>query len=386
MIDAPPSATPMPAQPVATVTSAEALPPPPDPLPHAVAPAVTVPSLESRLPTGRRRLRPGTARRDASSSSPGAMRYAAASPSASRLGARRRTPTSSPGAIACACAPRSTSTPATHSPGWPRTSTPPSRAFSRPRRHARTRVLLAGHMRDLWDGGAAIVAAMTDDTVAGGGIRVTTPLDLWVHGLMGVEERIGTCTADAVLLELGATHYEREYGPGAHAAGLAVYVGSLYQSNRSTFRPLMRVSRGVRNLIAGRGGGGGGGDRGAAGAPGASPPPVPAQTGAPAKSATGTLAAGRRADGGPDDGSRYRRCAHRRSASTTRRARERGRRTGGRRDGRGRHRGARGGPSRRSPAPPTPPSGIGALQGTLRMDAAESGSEAAGGFRASAFE
>ena len=114
-------------------------------------------------------------------------------------------------------------------------------------------VLLAGHMRDLWDGGAAIVAAMTDDTVAGGGIRVTTPLDLWVHGLMGVEERIGTCTADAVLLELGATHYEREYGPGAHAAGLAVYTGSLYQSSRSTFRPLMRVSSGVRNLIAGGG-------------------------------------------------------------------------------------------------------------------------------------
>ena len=79
-------------------------------------------------------------------------------------------------------------------------------------------VLLAGHMSDLWDGGAAIVAAMTDDTAAGGGIRVTTPLDLWVHGLMGVEERIGTCTADAVLMELGATHYEREYGrcPGSH--------------------------------------------------------------------------------------------------------------------------------------------------------------------------
>ena len=111
-------------------------------------------------------------------------------------------------------------------------------------------VLLAGHMRDLWDGGAAIVAAMTDDTVAGGGIRVTTPLDLWVHGLMGVEERIGTCTADAVLMELGATHYEREYGPGVHAAGLAVYTGSLYQSSRSAFRPLMRVSSGVRNLIA----------------------------------------------------------------------------------------------------------------------------------------
>ena len=150
-------------------------------------------------------------------------------------------------------------------------------------------VLLAGHMRDLWDGGAAIVAAMTDDTAAGGGIRVTTPLDLWVHGLMGVEERIGTCTADAVLTELGATHYEREYGPGVHAAGLAVYAGSLYQSSRSSFRPLMRVSSGVRNLIAGGGDGGGGCDAGAGDAPGASPPPAPAAGGAGTQAASKTL-------------------------------------------------------------------------------------------------
>ena len=152
-------------------------------------------------------------------------------------------------------------------------------------------VLLAGHMSDLWDGGTAIVAAMTDDTVAGGGIRVTTPLDLWLHGLMGVEERIGTCTADAVLMELSATHYEREYGPGVHAAGLAVYTGSLYQSSRSTFRPLMRVSSGVRNLIAGGGGGGGGGDGGAGSAPAASPPPAPAAGGAETDASSETLRA-----------------------------------------------------------------------------------------------
>ena len=154
-------------------------------------------------------------------------------------------------------------------------------------------VLLAGHMRDLWDGGAAIVAAMTDDTVVGGGIRVTTPLDLWVHGLMGVEERIGTCTADAVLMELGATHYEREYGPGVHAAGLAVYTGSLYQSSRSSFRPLMRVSSGVRNLIAGGGGGSGGGDGGGGtgGAPAVSPPRAPAAGDAGTQAASATLSA-----------------------------------------------------------------------------------------------
>ena len=148
-------------------------------------------------------------------------------------------------------------------------------------------VLLAGHMRDLWDGGAAIVAAMTDDTVAGGGLRVTAPLDLWVHDLMGVEERIGTCTADAVLMESSATHYEREYGPGVHAAGLAVYTGSLYQSSRSTFRPLMRVSSGVRNLIAAGGGEGDGGGS----APVASSPPTPAAGGAGTQTASRTLCA-----------------------------------------------------------------------------------------------
>ena len=146
-------------------------------------------------------------------------------------------------------------------------------------------VLLAGHMSDLWDGGAAIVAAMTDDTAAGGGIRVTTPLDLWVHGLMGVEERIGTCTADAVLVESSATHYEREYGPGVHAAGLAMYTGSLYLSSRSSFRPLMRVSSGMRNLIAGGSGDGDGGARAA------SPAPAPAAGGTGTQAASETLCA-----------------------------------------------------------------------------------------------
>ena len=194
----------------------------------------------------------------------------------------------------------------------PRASTPPSRAFSTSTPPARTRCCSPGHMRDRWDGGAAIVAAMADDTVAGGGIRVTTPLDLWVHGLMGVEERIGTCTADAVLMELGATHYEREYGPGAHAAGLAVYTGSLYQSSRSTFRPLIRVSSGVRNLIAGGGGGGGCGDGGGDGGGGSCSDRITA-AGAGGNGCGGRARhreARRRVQsrGGAGDGSRCRRC------------------------------------------------------------------------------
>ena len=294
MIDTHPCATPMPAQPVATVTSTATLPPPPAPLPHDVAPEFTDPvsnldflpvddafALEMRSETieqlvGGDALRRGESER---------IEAGRSQTNADLVAGRDRV--------------------RVHGSLHEHTG----HGFAEQGAHLHTTVdgtldvhagnedtvLLAGHMRDLWDGGTAIVAAMTDDTAAGGGIRVTTPLDLWVHGLMGVEERIGTCTADAVLLELGATHYEREYGPGVHAAGLAVYTGALYQSSRSTFRPLMRVSSGVRNLIAGGdgGGAGGGSDGGAGDAPGASPPPVPAQTGAAAESASGTLAAGR---------------------------------------------------------------------------------------------
>ena len=247
-------------------------------------------------------------------------------------------------------------------------------------------VLLAGPMRELWDGGAAIVAAMTDDTVAGGGIRVTAPLDLWVHAVMGVEERIGTCTADAVLMELGATHYEREYGPGAHAAGLAVYTGSLYQSSRSTFRPLMRVvSSGVRNLIAGGGGGGGGGDAGAGGAPGASPPPATAQTGAVATSVTVTLAAGRRAAEGPAatldaaDGLTGAQRAPLEELVNSIDARA------------GEEMGGAGTVVRAQDLPELTRCAdtaerLGALRETLRIDGTESANEAAGGFRASELE
>ena len=301
MIDTPPPATPMPAQPVATVTNTEALPPPPAPLAHAVGPAVPVSdpvsnldflpvddafALEMRSETIEQLVGGDALRRGESE----------------RIEAGRSQ--TNAGLVAGRDRVRVHATLHEHT----------GHGLAEQAAHVHTTVdgtldvhaasedtvLLAGHMRDLWDGGAAIVAAMTDDTAAGGGIRVTAPLDLWVHGLMGVEERIGTCTADAVLMESSATHYEREYGPGVHAAGLAVYTGSLYQSSRSSFRPLMRVSSGVRNLVAGGGGGGGGGrgggggDGSAGGAPAASPPPATAQTGAAAKSVTGTLAAGRR--------------------------------------------------------------------------------------------
>ena len=384
MIDTPPSATPMPAQPVVTVTSTEALPLSPAPLPHVVPPAVTDPvsnldfppvddafALEMRSETieqlaGGDALRRGESER---------IEAGRAQTNADLVAGRDRV--------------RVHATLHEH--------TGHARAELAAHLHttvdgaldvhaaSEDTVLLAGHMRDLWDGGAAIVAAMTDDTVGGGGIRVTTPLDLWVHGLMGVEERIGTCTADAVLLELGATHYEREYGPGAHAAGLAVYAGSLYQSSRSTFRALMRVSSGVRNLIAGRGGGGGGGDASAGSAPAASPPPVPAQTSAAQECATGTLAAGRRAAGASatvldtaDALTDARRAPLEELVNSL--------------DARAAEAMGEAGAVMRAEDLPeltrcaNTAEQLGALQETLRMDAAEPGRETAGGFRGSELE
>ena len=298
MTDTPPSATPMPAQPVDTVTITEAPFPPADPLPVFVPPSVTDPvsnldflpvddafALELRSETIEQLVGGDALRRGVSERIEAGRSHTNADLVAGRDRVRvHATLHEHTGhGLAEQAAHLHTTVDGTLDVHTGNEDT----------------VLLAGHMRELWDGGAAIVAAMTDDTAAGGGIRVTTPLDLWVHGLMGVEERIGTCTADAVLMELGATHYEREYGPGVHVAGLAVYTGSLYQSSRSSFRPLMRVSSGVRNLIAGGdgGGGGGGGDGGAGNAPAASPPPASAAGGAGTDTTSETVSAATGAGG-----------------------------------------------------------------------------------------
>ena len=184
--DAPPCANPMPAQPVATVTSTEVLPAPPAPLPHAVPPSVIDPvsnldfppvddafALEMRAATIEQLVGGDALRRGASERIEAGRSQANADLVAGRDRVRVQ--------------------------GTLHEHTGHGRAEQAAHLHttvggrldahagSEDTVLLAGHMRDLWDGGAAIVAAMTDDTVAGGGIRVTTPLDLWVHGLMGVE-------------------------------------------------------------------------------------------------------------------------------------------------------------------------------------------------------
>ena len=78
--------------------------------------------------------------------------------------------------------------------------------------HLEDNIIMAGTMRDEFRGGTFVTAAMSDDLVAGAGLRCTAPIDLWVHGLAGMEERPGTCAADLILSDFAGTLYEREYG------------------------------------------------------------------------------------------------------------------------------------------------------------------------------
>ena len=134
--------------------------------------------------------------------------------------------------------------------------------------HLEDNIIMGGVMTDEWSGGTFITAAMSDDMAAGLAIRCTAPLDVWVHGLVGMEERPGTCAADGILSEFAGTLYEREYGPSVHSALVARLQGTVVTTMKTGFRPLMKTAIGVRNLIPG--GSGGGGD--ASASPPAAPP------------------------------------------------------------------------------------------------------------------
>ena len=149
--------------------------------------------------------------------------------------------------------------------------------------HLEDNIIMAGVMRDEFAGGTFVTAAMSDDMAAGLGLRCTAPLDVWVHGLVGMEERPGTCAADGILFELAGTLYEREYGPSAHVALVARHSGTVVTTMKTGFRPLMKTALGVRNLIPGGGGGGGGAS--------ASPPAAPPAPGGGEAAGAATLTA-----------------------------------------------------------------------------------------------
>ena len=160
--------------------------------------------------------------------------------------------------------------------------------------HLEDNIIMAGVMRDEFAGGTFITAAMSDDMAAGLGLRCTAPIDVWTHGLVGMEERPGTCAADGLLFELAGTLYEREYGSSAHATAVARHSYTVATTMKTGFRPLFKTALGVRNLVPGGGGGGGSADA----SPPASPPPTGGgeAAGATLGAAQGGGALGRGAD------------------------------------------------------------------------------------------
>ena len=114
--------------------------------------------------------------------------------------------------------------------------------------------LLAGTVVDTQQGAILVAAGMSDDMMLGGGVRVTAGLDLWLSGLIGMEEKIGTAMADLALIEVGSTTFEREYGPGVHAYLLGRFSGALKTTMATGFRALCKVTTAVRNKTPGGGG------------------------------------------------------------------------------------------------------------------------------------
>ena len=109
--------------------------------------------------------------------------------------------------------------------------------------------LLGGAMAETHAGPVLVVAGMSDDLLAGGGIRAAA-VDLRLAGLLGAEERIGTTHTDQSLIEAYITQFEYEYGNGIHVANFARFSGAVHATVASGFRPLFQVMHGVRNLAA----------------------------------------------------------------------------------------------------------------------------------------
>ena len=130
--------------------------------------------------------------------------------------------------------------------------------------HSET-MLVGGTMTDHQLGGVSVLAGMSDDMIVGAGTRAVGGVDLWLNGLMGMEEKIGTVANDGILTEVYGRMFDREFGTGTHNVGMAIFTGATYTTTATGFRPLWRFMNGVRNHTPGGGAGGGGGQAPAGG-------------------------------------------------------------------------------------------------------------------------
>ena len=157
--------------------------------------------------------------------------------------------------------------------------------------HSET-MLVGGTMTDHQLGGVSVLAGMSDDMIVGAGTRAVGGVDLWLNGLMGMEEKFATVANDGILTEVYGRMFDREFGTGTHNVGVVIFTGATYTTMATGFRPLWRFMNGVRNHTPGGGAGGGGGQ-----APAGGSAPAAAGTGsAVVQGAGGTAGAAGGAD------------------------------------------------------------------------------------------
>ena len=131
--------------------------------------------------------------------------------------------------------------------------------------------IMAGAMQEKHLNGSLLLAAMSDDLVGGGGVRLTTALDLWAGNFIAMEGKIGTAISDGILAEAYGKMFEREYGAATHNRwAWRSSTATFWLTTASRVLGLSTAStRAFASSIAG--GGGGGGSEG--GPPSLAPPP-----------------------------------------------------------------------------------------------------------------
>ena len=144
--------------------------------------------------------------------------------------------------------------------------------------------ILGGTLVDTHIGPEVLAAGMSDDLIVGVGVRTTVAGDLWLCGLMGMEEKVGIAAVDGALVELYGMSFEREYGAGLHNAGAVNFSGPTFVTQAAGFRPLLKAMTGPRNLVPGAGAPAGGAS--------ASPPPAAPGAGSAGMLADPSLATG----------------------------------------------------------------------------------------------
>ena len=126
-------------------------------------------------------------------------------------------------------------------------------------------ILLGGAMSEVHAGAELVVAGMSDELLLGAGTRITAPLDLWLTGIIGLEDKLASATFDGAIIDTARTLFESESRTGVHHAASATFTGAVYATQATGFFRLMKVSSGVRNLSSGGGGGSGDGESSSSG-------------------------------------------------------------------------------------------------------------------------